>query len=393
MDPSRFGERSPGRLVAIDGGEVAFAPAPLPADISLGREELELLGEAKGAIGEIRGLTVGENLPDPTVLLRPLQMEESLRSSSLEGTYATDEELLLYELDLAPEGSKSSRTMRQREVSNLRRTLLRGEALLGERDLRLFDVRALHQTLLTGVRGDEKQPGAFRKGQVFIGVDHRFAPPPGHLVEQCMQDLEAYWCDPRDDLPHLMRALVVHYQFEAIHPFLDGNGRIGRALLSLMIARWCGLERPWLYLSAFFEDHRDEYIHRLFQVSASGDWSGWIQFGLHAMIEQGADTVRRCRALLALRQRWITSIREANLKTRVLQLVDTLFAFPIINVERARRGMGVRAYQTARSDLEQLAELGILQPMQGVWPLAFRAGEVSRIAHSREFAHDERASG
>lgn len=381
MDTGLFGMRSPGELVEVDHGESGFLPRPLPPEVVLTSEQHELIAESRELLGEIRGLTAPGLLPNPGILLRPLQRQEALRSSSLEGTYASDEELLLYELEPVAADDASKAAAQWAEVFNNDLALQMAEEMQGQGELTLWSVRRLHQILLAGVRGQEKKPGAFRVDQVYIGKDHRFIPPPGYLVGQCMEALEAYWQTADKDYPALVRAFYVHYQFEAIHPFLDGNGRIGRVLLSVMIAQWHGMDRSWVFLSEYFEKHRDEYVDGLFRVSTAGDWDGWVTFCLRAMVSQGQETIARCRAMLALRQEWREKVQEIDLKSRAFRLVDRLFSLPVIDVASAEKALGVKTYQTALADLERFESLGLIERIEGRYPLTFIAQGVRRIAH------------
>jgi len=181
----------------------------------------------------------------------------------------------------------------------------------------------------------------------------------------------------------LVRVFLFHYQFEAIHPFLDGNGRVGRLLFSLMLAKWCGLDRPWLYLSAYFEAHRDEYFTGLHAVSVRGDWIRWINLCLRAVVAQGADTARRIRRLIELRKNWLQAVQAGKLHARTLKLVDPLFERPIVNVPLAQEILGV-AYNTARKDLDNLVTIGVLSLMLHADQRTYIAHEVMRIVHGSD---------
>lgn len=383
MDTSVFTSASPGRLVPIEGGEHAFVPDDLPPRIELSRALHELHAEARHVLGRIGGMASPHFIPNPDVLLRPLQRQESLRSSSIEGTVVSPEQLALFELRAASRGDGGGESVDLvREVANHSRALMQGEQLLERPGLTMWTVRALHQTLMTGVRGGEKSPGAFRRSQVFIGSDHRFIPAPGHQVESLMERLVAYWSGDDATLPDLIRAFLVHYQFEAIHPFRDGNGRIGRALLSLLLARWGGLGRPWLYLSDFFEDHRREYMDGLFRVSVDGAWEAWIEFCLRATISQGSLTVERINAILEARMRWRQALQEAGMKASAFELVDALLELPYIHAPRARAVMGV-ADNTARRYLDRLVEIGLLTVVREERPKTYLAPEMVGVVAGR----------
>ena len=225
--------------------------------------------EAREAIARLDG--VGRHMPNHNLLLRPLQQREALRSSSMEGTYATPEELLLYQAEPREPRSSDDRVNAWREVFNYGQALTAGKEILDEGyPLSLQLIRTLHAELLRGVRGEEKAPGEFRQRQVQVGAGGRFIPPPAHYLPECLEALEQSLA-AQTGIDPLIRAFMVHYQFEAIHPFNDGNGRVGRLLLSLHIYRSMELGSPWLYLSPFFERHKDDYIDSLFRVSAHND--------------------------------------------------------------------------------------------------------------------------
>jgi len=377
-------DNAPGSLIPVPvtdrPGEQAYLPRNLPPDYELSAPEQELHALAREVMGEVRGLTLPELLPDPRILLRPMQREESLRSSSLEGTYATPEELMLYELD--PDEPSSARDPRNawREVHNHDRALMQGEEMIAKTGVSPFLIRSLHQTLLDGVRGSDKGPGQFRTRQVYIGFDRRFIPPPATHVDRLMDSLTDYWDEPIDSLPPIVRAFIFHYQFETIHPFLDGNGRIGRLLLSLMLADVGALTRPWIYLSAFFENRKRDYIDALYDVSVRGDWGRWINLCFEAVITQSRRTVTTCRELIRLRTEWTALIRSERLKPRALALVDEILATPLITVTKAAEVMDVH-YNTAKSDLAEMAKEGVLVEKTDAKQTMYVAEQVMRAVH------------
>jgi len=356
-------------------------PGDPPDRLDLSEETREKITAAEASLGELRGITTPGVLPSPYVMLLALMRHEALRTSSLEGTYVTAEQLLLYELDPSEPQSAQSLVNAQREVWNFMRALIEGEAVFLERDhMALAEVRAMHHLLLEGVRGNDKKPGSFRSDQVFIGTDHRFIPPPGHVVSQLMQNLAEYWKAPPPSMKPLAWVGVVHYQFETIHPFRDGNGRIGRALLSLMLGRWCGLRRPWLHLSEYFESKKDEYCDALFAVSSEGDWDRWMSILADATRIQCRRTIERCTALLELRRTWTEIIAGQQFKAGAMAFVDAMLERPMTTVAGAAKTMGV-TYPTATKYLDRLVELKVLSVLEGASPRTYMAPRVFRILY------------
>ncbi len=384
MDLSKFDKDCPGQLVQIaDGRDVAFVPNPLPDTWDVPNELTHLWVDAREVLGELRG--TGSTLPDPGLLLRPLRQREAIRSSSLEGTYATPEELLAYELDPRDPSSDKDPVNAWREVLNYQNALEMGQDLVdGDYPFSEWLIRQLHERLLAGVRGAGKGPGEIRKTQVHVGAGHRFNPPPPEhlspLIGQLEREMQAnVRIDP------LIRALMVHYQFETIHPFRDGNGRIGRLLLALMIYRNCGFSAPWLYLSEFFDNHRDDYIDALFNVSAKGDWSGWIRLGLLATVETGRNTIERIKRIMALKAEYEQRIRQHDGRDRLMHLIPHLLSSPIITYQSAMKALNV-TYPTVRADIDALTEMEIVREVpsnrrqklfvaHGIFHLAYFDGE------------------
>lgn len=384
MDLTLFQDVVPGRLIPIERGWSAFLPDPLPVEgLILSDEVRELLADAREAIGELRGKTSASLLPNPGVLLRPLQRQESMRSSSLEGTSVSPEELLDFELSKGERDGAPGDVDRWREVFNYDLALQEAETLVDRHGFSQWLIRALHQRLLGGVRGDDKLPGQYRDGQVIIGTEARFIPPPGHFVPECMEALERYCAAPGDRLHAMLRSFIVHYQFETVHPFRDGNGRVGRLLLAIMHARWLGLDRPWLYMSGYFELHKDEYIDRLFNVSAKSEWNEWLAFCLRGVVVSARETIERCAKLHALKDEWELRIHASPSasSSRLFQLIKHLMGTPILSPTLAKELTGIKSLTTASKDLEELASLGIVSGPRGAKPKSYIAMEVLRIAH------------
>lgn len=379
MDRERFSSDAPGRLERIAAPVVdwAFVPDPLPPAWEFPAKLWPLLAEAKQELARLDG--AGRHVGSVDLLLRPLQKREALRSSSLEGTYATPQQLLLYELSpRAPKGPDDPANA-WREVWNYQRALVQGQELMGELPVSSRLVRSLHRILLDGVRGRNRTPGEFRKRQVFIGTDRRFVPPPADEMLRCLTAFERA-VNEHSPFDPLVDCFLAHYQFETIHPFLDGNGRVGRLLLSLMIAERCGLGQPWLYLSEYFEQHKNDYIDRMFDVSARGDWENWIRFCLEATISQAKAAMNRMDALIALKQEYQQRLEEAGGSLRLSALLDQLFVVPILSIPDARELLGV-TYPTAKRDLERLVMVGVVVEDAAAYPKTYSAPDVLRVAY------------
>lgn len=360
MELSQFGPFAPGELIEISGllgAEYAFIPAPLPPAWEWPVSMWPLLMEARIALASLNG--VGSYLPDPQLILRPIQFREAVRSSSLEGTYTQPRQQALFELDPESLDEKERENNAYREISNYARALQSYFNQPQDLPLSLRLIRSLHRILMTGVRGSDKEPGEFRRVQVHIGMPPRFVPPPHNGLSACLDALEKYLHIDKAAYDPLVDAFLVHYQFETIHPFRDGNGRVGRLLLSIMIAERCGMSVPWLHMSAYFDANRNEYIDRLFRISTDADWQGWIEFCLKGVIHQAKDTELRCRKLLALRQEYQSRVLSLKGSYRLSGIVDGLFQNPVLQVPYVRNKYNT-TYPTAKADLEKLVKVGIL---------------------------------
>lgn len=353
-------------ISGVRGVSRAFVPDRLPPDWSFPSGLWPLLTEARVALADLNG--VGKYLPNPQLLLRPLQNREAQKSSSLEGTYTEPEEQMLFELDPELPSDAADPRNARREVSNYARAL-RLRAKRDDLPLSLRLIRRLHEELMTGVRGSDRAPGEFRRLQNQIGRPPRFVPPPANEVSELLDDFERYLHED-DELDPLVRAFVVHYQFEAIHPFMDGNGRVGRLLLAITIEEWCDLSAPWLYLSDFFDRDKDDYIDRMLAVSTEGDWEAWIEFCLRGVVVQAKDTAARCGALIELNRDFHGRVTRMGASSRLTTLVDDLFLNPLVRVTDARDRLDV-TYPTARSDLKKLERAGIVRLLEGTAQLTY----------------------
>jgi Fic family protein len=364
MRTDDFTSAAPGSLVAIGGGIQAYRPAPLPPVLTLSLAESRVLSEAEHALGELSG--AGSMLPNPDLLIRPFLRREAVLSSRIEGTIATIGQLALFEEANAPE----SETGDVREVFNYLAALDAGfDSIAQGYPISNWLMRQLHKQLMTNVRGSDQSPGSFRVKQNAIGVrgrgfDHAsYIPPPPTDLPELLGDLERFIQQPAE-MPVLAQIALVHYQFEAIHPFMDGNGRIGRLLIALLLCQYGVLSQPLLYLSDYFERNRDEYIYRLLSVSQRGEWNEWISFFATGVAEQARDARERAKALLDLWQSYRRRIQASGHSSRTLTLVDWLFDRPTLTVTRAAQGLEVTP-RAAGNLVEKLVQAGILTEITG----------------------------
>ena len=384
MDPKRFDPNlKTGSIVPISQPEpdFAFVPDQLPPNFQMNENIWRLLIEAKAELFRLDGCA--RALQNPQLLLSPLRRQESLTSSALEGTFATPEELLLFELE--PRDAQDSRDPANawNEVHNYNKALAQGYFRLNELPFCTRLIKELHGTLMAGVRGGNKNPGEFRRHQVHIESTKRYIPPPVPEMEECISDFDKYVNNPPDSLDPLIRCFVAHYQLEAIHPFSDGNGRIGRVLLSLMIYAWCELKMPWLYMSPYFERYKDEYYKYLFKVSTHGAWDEWIEYCLNGVVKQASFAVRKCEKLRELRDEMLRKVTAG--RARAHAIIDLLFESPMVRIIDIKVTHSI-AYETAKKELEYLEKLGILRKFQQAKPVTYWAPEIFNIANADDYA-------
>lgn len=378
MNPADFQPNAPGRIVPIAGNEHAFVPSPLPPDWQFPERLWPLLNEASTKLGLLEG--VGRHLPAADLLLRPLERREAVQSSAIEGTYATPRELLLFEIEPSEPAREDDPANSWKEVFNSQQALQYGTS--SELPLSLRLIRDMHRILLTGVRGQERAPGEFRRVQVAIGTarERRFVPPPVSHLAECLDAFEKYLNTETANHP-LVDCMLAHYQFEAIHPFMDGNGRVGRMLLATMVQRRCGLTKPWLYLSDYFARRRDEYVDRLFAISARGEWSEWIEFCLQGVATVADATVVRCEQLRSLHDEYFNRVKAAGGNVRLYAIVEGLFRSPVVRIADLPKRLSV-SYPTAKADVERLISAGILSEFADTPIRTVFAHEVFRIAYA-----------
>lgn len=347
-------------------GYPAFVPAPLPPDLALNWASITLLEEARAALGQLAG--AGQQLPNPHLLIRPFLRREAIFSSRIEGTYASAEQLALF--DVAPQSAVAEPD--SREVANYVHALEHGLARLSELPVCQRLLKEMHAVLLEGVRGNRDRPGEYRDVQNLIGKPGepeelaRFVPPPVADMQAGMDALEGYVSRPVDERrwSPLIDIALTHYQFETIHPFRDGNGRVGRSLIALLLCERGLLPQPLLYLSAYFERHRDAYRDLLLGVSQRGEWTAWLDFFLRGVTEQSHDALARLRRLLTLWDEYRRTLQTSRTSALALTLVDELFAHPALTVTGAARLLGV-THRAAQMNVDKLVSAGVLELLPG----------------------------
>jgi Fic family protein len=351
--------RIPGRYVGGPEGARAFVPSPLPPALAWTPELIRALSDADRAIGRLAG--EGGRLPNPHLLIRPFIRREAVLSSRIEGTQATLGELLAVEAGASVERSPAD----LREVANYVVALEYGVERLESLPLSLRLIRELHARVMDGVRGDQASPGEFRRIQNWIGsagcapANATYVPPPPAEMMEALDMLERFFHDA--SLPPLVQAALLHYQFEAIHPFLDGNGRVGRLLVILFLLERKVLPAPLLYLSAFFEATRQEYYTLLRSVTEGGEWEAWTEYFLNGVARQSEDVLSRAARVNALLDAWRLTVAGASSATPV-ELVGLLGENPYWTVSGVAKRLGV-AYTTAQRAIQRLVEASILRPL------------------------------
>ncbi|NOT72501.1 MAG: Fic family protein [Hyphomicrobium sp.] len=362
MKTHDFAQSPSGRLVPTIGGRHAYVPNDLPPKIEIA-SLVNKLSSANLALGELNG--IARTLKNPYLLIRPLQVKEALTSSRMEGTYATADDLLL--ADAGFEGSELASDAR--EVSNYARALREATKSLADLPLCLRTIRNAHAELLSGVapnRGATVRPGEFKHDQNWIGTtnkisDARFIPPPAAEAQEAMGQLEKYiQRETREDTPVLLDSALIHYQFEAIHPFSDGNGRVGRMLITLHLTERGALKAPLLYMSPYLEAHKQTYIDLMYGVSKFGNWIEWVDFYLTAVLETCKETVRTADRLSELRDQTKEKLRASGRSAGLLLLADYIFLHPVFSIPQLADYLSV-TYRSAQANIEVAVEAGVLR--------------------------------
>ena len=371
MNPEQFRTTTSGRVQRVGSGEAAywaFLPNPLPPGLVFDRELVAGLSAADRAMGELAGLA--RNNPSVRLLQAPFLRREAVLSSRIEGTVATVADVYAYEAgQLGFPGGPRPPEGDVREVVNYVAALEYGVKRLATLPVSLRFMRELHERLMTGVRGGHATPGAVRTSQNWIGPAGAslnaatYVPPPVPEMTDALTALEHY-VHSADPTPPLVRIACIHYQFEAIHPFLDGNGRIGRLLVALLLVAWDLLPASLVYPSVYLERRRTEYYDHLFRVSSAGDWDGWLLFFLQALTDAARDAVAKAKALEDLRERWVHLAHSAGRSTLLEQVVDLSFSEPLLTARLVTERFAVSP-PSAMAALQKLVDVAVLEERQG----------------------------
>ena len=353
--------------VSSFGGEVvrAFVPGPLPPNPPLDLGELQIaLERASVALGRLD--SVSSLLPDTALFLYTYVRKEAVLSSQIEGTQSSLSDLLLFELDEAPGVPLDDVT----EVSNYVAALNLGLARLREgMPISSRLIQEIHGALLARGRGSEREPGEFRHSQNWIGGTRPgnafYVPPPSEEVGACIAALERFIHSEGSGLPTLVKAALAHVQFESIHPFLDGNGRVGRLLITLLLCDQGLLSEPLLYLSLYFKQNRDEYYRLLTRCRTEGDWEAWLAFFLEGVSSTAQNAAETAQRLVAVFERDRASAQELGRKAgSALRVIESLKSRPLMLLPEVVEATGL-SYPAASSGMEALEEMGIVRELTG----------------------------
>lgn len=357
-----FSSDRTGEYIPQPGGYRVFIPKPLPPDppVRMDEEMIHVLSLADRAIGRLDAST--DNLPNPDFFVSAYVIREATLSSQIEGTQATVDDV--FEVQAGTSGPRRPRDVD--EIFKYVEAMNYGLDRLGELPFCLRLIREIHQRLLRGVRGENREPGRFRREQNYIGPKGcsietaTFVPPPVDEMTKCLDNLEKF-LHRQDRMPPLIKAALIHAQFETIHPFRDGNGRIGRLLITLFLCQQNILKQPLLYLSHYFKDNQRLYYESLQAIRDSGDWEEWIKFflkGVYSVAQAAAITARNIVALRESDRKLIHSkLRGAS--HNAFALLDKLYHQPIVSAKTVSKLLGVST-ATANSLIKRFVDIGIL---------------------------------
>lgn len=374
MDKRGFADKCTGTLVPTIGKRKAFIPDPLPPRNLDLNSVLPILSRATQAVGELKG--IGRTIPNPLLLVRPLQRREAVSSSSMEGTYTTLSDLFIFEAG----GSAPDRRAENREVLNYAQALEGAIGDLSSLPISARLIKKAHGKLLNGVarhRGAQVEAGEFKRDQNWIGGSGsietaRFIPATPASTPDAIDALMGFINhEDRRNSPPLIDAAMAHYQFEAIHPFADGNGRVGRMLIALMLVENDVLPQPLLYMSPWLERHKDRYIDLMFEVSRAGAWVAWIEFFLLAVAESAEGTIRVVQRMQDLQKQYRERFQTARRSALMLRIIDLAFERPIRSISDIAQELDV-TYAGASNNVKELIRHGVAEEVPGSYPKLIR---------------------
>jgi len=364
MDIEKFKNSPTGRLIKTARNYWAFIPNPLPpAGLDkFSAEFVRILSEADRGIGVLKSLS--KLIPNPNLLVAPYVRKEAVQSSRIEGTQASLSDIFYYEA--SNEKPKHADVV---EVLNYVRAMNHGLSRLKELPLSMRLVKEIHLKLMEGVRGEEMKPGEFRTTQNWIGppgcslADATYVPPPIPEMNDALGQWEKFLHSDNSIAP-LIKCALMHYQFEAIHPFLDGNGRVGRLLITFYLYEKDYLKYPILYLSDFFERYRNEYYDLLLGVSQNGNWDAWLKYFIRGVAEQSKVAEETGHKILDLQKKYRQQLQEESVSMPIFQLLDMLFLNPFVSLPGVSDCLKI-TWPTAKASVERLVKLGILKEVSG----------------------------
>ena len=360
MKITDFTDQKHGQIIFTLQGYHAYIPNNLPPNIEASWELSHKISVADRALSELAGAT--RTLPNPHLFINSFLRREAVLSSRIEGTQASLSDLFFFEA--AGEQQKQSDVQ---EVINYVEALNYGIERLNDLPLSIRLLSEIHEKLMQDVRGHESRltPGEIRRSQNWIGkagsslMDATYVPPPVEEMKNCLGELEKYF-HADSHLPPLVRLALIHYQFEAIHPFLDGNGRVGRLLITLLLIKEQLLSQPILYLSAFFERNRERYYELLLGVSQKGVWQEWIEYFLQGVAEESKDAVIRANIVIDLWTNYRHKLQNERHSVSTLTLLDEIIKTPVMTYTKAQNILGV-TNRAARQNVDKLVEIGLLK--------------------------------
>lgn len=362
-----LGSSRAGQYVEQIEGYKAFIPNPLPPvpEIIMDQEMWNLLSQADRALGRLDGAT--DALPNPDLFVFMYVRKEAVLSSQIEGTQAS----LIDVLEFESQALEPDNPQEVAEVVNYISAINYGLERLKELPVSLRLIREIHQELMEGVRGGERNPGEFRRSQNWIGAkgcslaEASYVPPPPHEMLQSLDNLEKFLHSPQP-IPTLIKVGLAHAQFETIHPFLDGNGRTGRLLITFLLCEQNILQRPLLYISYYFKKYRTEYYDRLQAVRDSGHWEGWLKFFLRGVYEVAQEAAATARKIVNLKEehRQLVLNSMGRRSGNAIALLESLYFRPIFTVEHAEAVTNL-SYPNANTLIRDLSDIGLLQEITG----------------------------